>query len=248
MTKNHPCDWYSASLVWDMICPVTGLRILVVDDHRAFADALSAGLRACPDVQDVRIAASLSEARRDAMADEIDVAIVDVRLGDGSGIDLVRELARIAPAIRPVVVTAFPDSVTGAAAVLAGAYGFMGKDVAFEQLVETVRGAGRGESWFPPALLTSILRVLRNHREIHERLSGLSPREYEVLLLMVGGYDRTDIARTLYLSVNTVRSHVKNILAKLDVHSSLEAVSLALQAGVRPPPAAARPGQPVGQR
>jgi DNA-binding NarL/FixJ family response regulator len=231
-----------------MISLVTALRILVVDDHRAFADALSAGLRACAAVKTVRVASSLGEARREADPDEVDVAIVDVRLGDGSGIDLVRELSRSAPDIRAVVVTAFPDAVTGAAAILAGAYGFMGKDVAFDQLLEVVRGAARGESRFPPALLTSILRVLRNHREIHERLSGLSPREYEVLLLMVGGYDRTDIARSLYLSVNTVRSHVKNILAKLDVHSSLEAVSLALQAGVRPPPAADRPSEPAYHR
>jgi len=226
---------------------VTGLRILVVDDHRSFAEAVATGLRVRAEIDRVDIASSLAESRWALQQQPADVAVVDVRLGDGSGIDLVRELGRTSPEIRTVVVTAFPDAVTGAAAVLAGAYSFMGKDVAFDQLLEAVRGAARGESWFPPALLTSILRVLRNHRELHERLSGLSPREYEVLLLMVGGYDRTDIARTLYLSVNTVRSHVKNILSKLDVHSSLEAVSLALQAGVRPPPAAPLPnGASVG--
>ena len=105
-------------------------------------------------------------------------------------------------------------------------------------MVRAVRGAANGETWIPPRLLTAVLAELQaTHRTDGEdvRLRRLTDRERQVLACMMGGLDRARIANEMILSINTVRTHTQNILTKLEVHSSLEAVGLALQLGFRTP-------------
>lgn len=219
---------------------VKGLALLIVDDERALADAVARELNGHPRIATVDICESVADATRAVTNNDYHVALVDVRLADGDGITLVRDLAIVRPSMRCIVITGFADPTTGAAAIRAGAVGFLGKDISLEDLGSAVEVVAAGGTSFSPYLLAHILRVLRDQWRIETLLRALSAREYEVLILMVEGYSRSAIATALYLSLNTVRSHARSVFAKLGVHSSLEAVNLARRAGIRPTIGAAR--------
>lgn len=213
------------------------VRILVVDDHQVFSEALAALLNCEPDFLVVGTAATASTARSAAASLNPDVAVLDVELGESDGIELAGRLREDHPDLRVVCVTCLEDASRVVDAVKAGASAWVIKDASFEELASAIRGAIRGESWIPPRLLTGVLGHMQGTQkeanEYERRLSRLTDREHEVLRCMVSGLDRASIARRLFLSKNTIRTHTQNILAKLEVHSSLEAVALALRAGVR---------------
>lgn len=214
------------------------MRILIVDDQLAFAEAISVLLTQEDDFA-VVATVTTSGAAEDAMRRfQPDVALVDVELGEESGIELAIRLRELGPELQVLMVSCHQDAETICAAIRAGASGFVTKECAATDLVRAVRSLARHESWIPPRLLTSVLKELQesvSRPTLEEaRVDRLSKREREVLSLMVCGLDRSSIARRLYLSANTVRTHTQNVLSKLEVHSSLEAVSLAMRAGVRP--------------
>ncbi|MFF0425988.1 MULTISPECIES: LuxR C-terminal-related transcriptional regulator [unclassified Streptomyces] len=234
------------------------IRVLVVDDHRVFAESLAAALAAEPDV-DVAAAGSGPAALRclergAAEGRRFDVLLVDAELGAGpagsaravpedaegavDGISLVMGVRRAQPALRTVVLAEKDDPRRAALALQAGASGWVAKDCSLQRLLAVVRGVLRDETHLPPALLTGVLRELtaaRKHRTDSERLvESLTPREREVLRCMVAGLGRKAVAERLFLSPHTVRTHMQNVLGKLGVHSTLAAVALARRAGVGP--------------
>lgn len=243
---------------------VARIRVLVVDDHRIFAESLAAALAAEQDV-DVSAAGSGPAAMRalERAAGEgrrFDVLLIDADLGtvaaDGvpgqrvpgqegtptegavDGISLVAGVRSGQPAVRTVVLAERDDPRRAAAALQAGAGGWVAKDCSLSRLLAVIRGVLRDETHLPPALLTGVLRELtaaRKHRTESERLvESLTPREREVLRCMVAGLGRKAVAERLYLSPHTVRTHMQNVLGKLGVHSTLAAVALARRAGVGP--------------
>lgn len=218
------------------------VRVLFVDDHRVFVDAVSAVLEAAGDIEVVRRATTMAEAEALAASVRPDVVIVDVDLGREDGLLLTQRLRAEHPEIRVVVLTCHEDAATACAAVRAGASAFVPKVAAVQDLVQAIRGVQRGESWIPPSLLTAVLRALqapaREKSPEEQAIALLSAREQEVLALLAAGCDRATIARRLFVSQNTVRTHVQKVLAKLGVHSSLEAVGIALRAGLRGQPGA----------
>ncbi|RLU94688.1 DNA-binding response regulator [Streptomyces griseocarneus] len=260
------------------------IRVLVVDDHRIFAESLAAALAAEQDV-DVSAAGSGPAALRalERAAGEgrrFDVILVDADLGAaggegvpgqlrgpgigqdgaagaaghaahtahvahtahgegaGDGISLVAGVRTGHPSVRTVVLAERDDPRRAAAALQAGAGGWVAKDCSLSRLLAVIRGVLRDETHLPPALLTGVLRELtaaRKHRTESERLvESLTPREREVLRCMVAGLGRKAVAERLYLSPHTVRTHMQNVLGKLGVHSTLAAVALARRAGVGP--------------
>ncbi len=243
---------------------VVRIRVLVVDDHRIFAESLAAALAAEPDV-DVSAAGSGPAALRcleRAIAEgrRYDVLLVDADLGasasavqgvrpapsvqegnaDGlvDGISLVAGVRSGQPMVRTVVLAEKDDPRRAALALQAGASGWVAKDCSLSRLLTVIRGVLREETHLPPALLTGVLRELtaaRKHRTESERLvESLTPREREVLRCMVAGLGRKAVAERLFLSPHTVRTHMQNVLGKLGVHSTLAAVALARRAGVGP--------------
>lgn len=230
----HPSERCAAEPPRWIMALVDGLSVLLVDDQPALAEALSTILTDRREVALVEVAGEARVAKQKLLEREFDAALVDVRLGNCNGIDLVRDLQVSHPDLPVVVFTAWPDPITGADAVWAGAHGFSSKDVCVDELVMGLATVAAGGSWFPPNLLTQIHCVLREQWELASKLSSLSPRERDVLTLLVDGRSRAQIAELLYLSINTVRSHVRTVLRKLEVHSSLEAVGVALRAGIRP--------------
>lgn len=162
--------------------------------------------------------------------------VVDGRAVDG--ISLVGGVRSAQPGVRAVVLAERDDPRRAAAALQAGACGWVAKDCSLSRLLAVIRGVLRDETHLPPALLTGVLQEMtaaRKHRTESERLvESLTPREREVLRCMVAGLGRKAVAERLYLSPHTVRTHMQNVLGKLGVHSTLAAVALARRAGVGP--------------
>ena len=216
---------------------MTYTRVVVVDDHVTFAQALAARISVEPDLQVVAVAASAEDAERVVRAARPDIVTVDINLGADDGVHLTQRLHEIDPSTLPVVVSCIDDPHVVTAAVRAGALAWVAKDAPAAELIEVLRGVVEGQSSIPPHMLRTVLADLTaepvDGKQVEERLSGLSVREREVLQLMVDGLDARAMSGKLYISVNTARTHTQNVLRKLGVHSGLEAVSLALRMGMR---------------
>jgi PAS domain S-box-containing protein len=214
--------------------PVTGLRLLLVEEHAAVREAMAAALGAEPDVAEVRHAGSLAEAR--TMADDVDVAVIDLVLPDGSGADLIGDVRRRSPDAQALMITPRPDRAAAAVAVERGAAGVLSGETHLQELMAAIRRLRRGEPLMASAEVVELLRLAarRRERELEDRraLDRLTARERQVLQLMADGLDHHEAAARLHVSPRTQRNHVANILAKLRVHSQLQALLLALRYGV----------------
>ena len=211
------------------------VRLLIVDDHRVFGQGLEAVLGAEPDFEPMSVSQP-DQVIGVAAARRPDVVIMDIRLGAVSGIDLTRQLMTLPDPPVVVVLTAYSDAATVIGAVQAGAAGFVPKDASVEQLLSAVRAALSGGSWLPTELLSRLFAAWPAPAEAPQAklIRQLTAREREVLSLMVSGLDRNGIAARLRQSPNTVRTHIRNVTVKLGCHSALEAVAVALRAGLRP--------------
>ena len=209
------------------------VRILVVDDHSMFATSLGLALEREPGLVVLGTASTLAEARRWVATTPPDVLLIDHRLPDGLGGQALPELKALAPQMRVVLMSAAVDDTALVQAIENGAAGFLSKSATVEELVQAIRAAAAGEVLVSPALLARLLpRLSRDHVGAGP---DLTPREVEVLEVLSGGLSNADIAAELGISVNTVRNHVQNVLAKLGVHSKLEALAVAVREGIIDP-------------
>lgn len=206
------------------------MRVLVVDDHRTFAELLSLALDAEPDLECVGHAQTSAEALECAARLRPDVILMDLRLPDQDGISTTAELTSRDPDVKVLILTAHATSAEFSRAAAAGASGFLAKDGALTEVLTALRTAHRGSLVLPPTVVAAF------SASTVPRPSGpatnLSPRELEVLRLMGRGQDPRAIAKQLGVSLNTCRGYVKSILAKLEVHSQLEAVVSASRSGL----------------
>ena len=180
------------------------------------------------------------EQTRSALTERrFDLVLLDVELDGRDGIEFADEALSDHPDMRIVVVTAGRDESRIIEAVQIGVSGWVLKDEPIEHLLSVVWGALRGETWIPPRLLTYVLTELKSTQseraEQAARLATLSPREKQVLGCLAAGMSADAIAGQLFLSRNTIRTHVHNMLKKLHVHSALAAVALARRAGLSVP-------------
>jgi DNA-binding NarL/FixJ family response regulator len=201
------------------------IRILLVDDHAAFRQPLAFMLTREPDLAVVGQAGSLAEARHQLAG--VDVAVVDLGLPDGHGADLIRELLAVAPTAMILVLSASHDAREHAMAVEAGAAGVLHKSADLADVVAAVRRLGAGEPLLTPREVVALLRS--TDREV---MPALTPRERDVLGALAKGLTDKEIASRLYLSPETVRTHMVNILSKLGVHSRVQALLVALRQGL----------------
>jgi DNA-binding NarL/FixJ family response regulator len=206
------------------------IRVMVLDPARIFAEALAARLEQEPDLVVVAVPTGATDARRMLASGICDVALCDDRtalaLLDPSGD------GRRSPRPPHVVVLADRGDIALATVLVrAGAAAWVTKDQDGASLLATIRAAQRNETLIPPALLTYVLDELtvreRRERASADRLSVLTVREREILHLYGLGLGRAEVAARLGLSVNTVRTHVQNLLGRLEVHSTLAAVAIA---------------------
>jgi DNA-binding NarL/FixJ family response regulator len=221
---------------WSEASVVSTIRIVVVDDHQVFADALAGRLAEEPDFEIVGTATTGRAALALVATLQPDLVTLDAQLGTEDGVGVCAMMLRLRPDLHVVVVTDEDDTSRAVDAVRAGAQSWVAMETGIQALLDTIRGAVHGDSRFPPQLLGRVLPELvrgGTEQRVDDRLAGLTEREREILQCMVDGLDRRGIAQRLVLSVNTVRTHAQSVLAKLDVHSSLEAAAVALAAGMR---------------
>jgi DNA-binding NarL/FixJ family response regulator len=222
---------------------VEPITVLVVDRERAVAQVMARRLDAEPSLQVIGCAQTAPDAAQLAISQRPSVVVLDEAVAGRALDELARTITQPEVGAHLVVTSSAPDSQRAFEAVRVGAVAFLTKASGFDEMVRVIRGAVRGESWIPPSLLTGVLHAFRAQRagiDDDRRLQRLTGREREVLQLMVAGYGRARIAREMVVSVNTIRTHAQSILSKLEVHSSLEAVSVALQSGFDAPSADAR--------
>lgn len=208
-------------------------KLLIVDDHRVFCQGLEAVFRAEPDFEPVSVS-DPAAALGIVVSWQPDVVLMDLRLGEVSGVDLTRRMTGLPSPPAIVVLTAFADIAAALDAVRAGAVGFVPKNASVEQVIGAVRAAVLGGSWLPHEMLARLVVEQQDPVGTPHLIAQLTARERQVLSLMVSGLDRNGIAERLNQSPNTVRTHIRNVIVKLNCHSAIEAVAVGLRAGLRP--------------
>jgi NarL family two-component system response regulator LiaR len=212
------------------------VRVLVVDDHRMFAEALEFLLAGEEGMRIIASVGSGEEALDLARREPLDVALVDIDLPGIDGIELTRELRNLSSRTQVVIITAFQERDVMVRAMEAGACGFVPKTQAADGLIEIIRRAAAGEIVLPSGDIGALLRRLEwtgKPRSDAERLASLlTTREVQILQAIAQAKQTGEIARELSISPQTVQTHVKNILAKLGVHSKLEALTFGVREGL----------------
>jgi len=210
--------------------PETAVRVLIVEDHRMFAEALMRALARVPGVSVVGAVTSAAEATRAVRRTQPDVVLLDQQLPDGIGTQVAGTIRACNAGTRIVLVTGTHDDALVREAAAAGCSGFVLKSQSVGELVEVVGRVAQGDT----LALRAVPRELtaRINRTVRRNALGLSAREVEVLQLVAGGASIAGIAGQLNVSLHTVRNHVQSVIRKCGAHSKLEAVALALREGV----------------
>lgn len=220
----------------DAAGPVTPRCILLVDDHRVFADVLAMRLRAERSVARVEVAYSLTHARSVMSSFRPDLVLLDYHLGDESGLDLLDDLDGLPQRPAVLVLSGLNDTRFVVDALESGVQGWVSKDANFEVLVMAADEVLQEHMYLPPATIRPVVEQLlgeaRGQQPEPSFVDDLSRRELEVLRCLVSGMTRREVAARLYLSVNTVRTHVQNLLRQADEHSTLAMVAHARDLGV----------------
>src|SRR6266700_2113714 len=207
-----------------------GISVFIIDQERAFADALAARLEAEEDVEVVAAVQSRALDQCLIVGRHADLMILDGDLPEGAAIRLCNELHRREEPPRIIVLSCSSEAERIVDAVRAGAAAWVGKDESLQHLLRVIRGVAQGETWLPPARVGQVLQLLlqdqEQRRDSGRLLAALTVREREVLTCLAAGAGRLEVAEQLHLSSNTVRTHLQNLMAKLGVHSTLEAVAL----------------------
>ena len=206
------------------------VRVVLVDDHEILLESLFHLLSDQPGIEVTARARTAAEAVDACRAAPPDIVVMDYHLPDGDGIDTAQRIRAEHPAIKVLMLTAQNKESILLRAIEAGCAGFVTKDRAVAELLDAIRVVASGEAWIPPELVTRLLpRLKRTYRGV---VADLTPREIEVLRLAARGLANGAIAEELHISVNTARNHVQNAIAKLQAHSKLEAVAVAVREGI----------------
>ena len=210
------------------------LKVLIVDDHALFRRGLQMVLDGEPDLQVVGEAADGNQAIERAQELVPDVVLMDVRMPRRSGIEATRELRRLLPHVQIIMLTVSDEEADLYEAIKAGASGYLLKDLPIDEVASSIRAVHTGQSLISPTLASKLLTefaamVKRGETAQAVPHPRLTAREMEVLRLVARGMNNRDIARELFISENTVKNHVRNILEKLQLHSRMEAVVYAVR-------------------
>ena len=212
------------------------LRVMLVDDHEVVRGGIRAllecaeGLVVCAEAGSVREAVAVAERALP------DVIVMDVRLQDGSGIEATRDIRAKRPQTRVLMLTSFADDEALLASIMAGAAGYVLKQIGGGDLVRAIHTVGRGESLLDPAVTAGVLDRLRTGRLTvkDEKLARLSPQEERILSLVATGRTNRQIGEELQLAEKTVKNYVSSVLTKLEVARRAEAAAYLARHGEPP--------------
>jgi two-component system response regulator DevR len=202
-------------------------RLLVVDDHEVVRQGLAALLDRREAFQVVAEAGTVAEALEMTRRFEPDIVVMDVRLPDGSGIEACREIRAEFPGTRVVMLTSYPDEEAVLSAIVAGASGYLLKQIRARDLVAGLEAVGRGESLLDPAVTEKVLERVRKIAtgQFTDELSALTAQEQKILLLVAEGKTNKEIAQDIFLSDKTVKNYVSSILSKLNLERRAQAAA-----------------------
>jgi DNA-binding NarL/FixJ family response regulator len=200
---------------------------MLVDDHEIVRDGIKAALDPEPDIVVTSQAGSVREAIDEADRTRPDVVVMDVRLADGSGIEATREIRAAHPEIKVLMLTSFADDEALFASIMAGASGYVLKQVRPGELLRAIRAVGAGDSLLDPGVTTTVLERLRRGKHLmqDEKLARLSPQEERILGAIADGKTNRQIGEELRLAEKTVKNYVSSILSKLEVARRAEAAA-----------------------
>jgi DNA-binding NarL/FixJ family response regulator len=224
-------------------------RVLVVEDDPQMREFFAASVSRCTELQLAGSVGTVAEAKAwlDDDANTVEVLLTDLGLPDGSGLEVIRHATRLHPRCEPLVISMFGDEDNVLASIEAGALGYIHKDSAPDDIAQTILEMLGGASPISPMIARKVLSkyvsskaaapVIKKELAELPRAALLSPREQKVLELIARGFSYAEIARLQAVTVHTVQTHIKNLYAKLSVHSKNEAVFEASRLGLLPPPA-----------
>ncbi|MDP9240746.1 MAG: response regulator transcription factor [Actinomycetota bacterium] len=210
------------------------IRVLVVDDHALFRRGLEMVLEQEPDIEVVGEAGDGSQAVQKSIETAPDIVLMDVRMPRGSGIEACLAIKEAVPSAKIIMLTISDEELDLYEAIKAGATGYLLKEISIEEVASAIRAVQNGQSLISPSMASKLLTefaimVKRGDEKEQVPTPRLTDREMEVLRLVARGLNNRDIAKELFISENTVKNHVRNILEKLQLHSRMEAVVYAVR-------------------
>ena len=213
---------------------VEPIRVLVVDDHALFRRGLQMVLEQEPDIEVVGEASDGSEAVQKASDTLPDIVLMDVRMPRGSGIEACMAIKEVVPTTRIVMLTISDEEADLYEAIKAGAAGYLLKEISIDEVASAIRAVHGGQSLISPSMASKLLTefasmIKRTDDRQQVPMPRLTDRELEVLKLVARGLNNREIAKELYISENTVKNHIRNILEKLQLHSRIQAVAYAVR-------------------
>jgi DNA-binding NarL/FixJ family response regulator len=207
------------------------ISVFLLDDHEIVRRGVRELIEAEPGLTVVGEASTAAEALQRIPAVRPDVAVLDVRLPDGSGVEVCREVRSQLPGLACLMLTSFSDDDALFEAIMAGASGYVLKQIRGNDLVTAIRRVARGESLLDPTVTSKVLHRLRHPSEEDERLAKLTPQERKILDLIAEGATNRQIGSELHLAEKTVKNYVSNMLMKLGMSRRTEAAVFAVKAG-----------------
>jgi len=205
----------------------TTIRVFLLDDHEIVRRGLHDLLESEGDIEIVGESSSAREATARIPALRPDVAVLDARLPDGSGIDVCRDVRSADPSIKALILTSYDDDEALFAAIMAGAAGYVLKQIGAGDLVDSVRRVAAGQSLIDPQLMARVLERVRSGPPEHEELAGLTEQERKILALIAEGMTNRQIGERMHLAEKTVKNYVSSILSKLGLERRTQAAVLA---------------------
>ena len=199
------------------------IRVFLLDDHEIVRRGIADLLQAEDDLVVVGEAGTVAEALARIPAAAPNVAVLDARLPDGSGIEVCRDIRSMAPDVRCLILTSYDDNDAIFAAVMAGAAGYLLKEIRGTSLVDAIRQVAAGRSLMDPAVTERLLSRLRDGEPQDQRLASLTEREREVLVLISDGLTNREIGERLFLAEKTIKNYVSGLLAKLGMQRRTQA-------------------------
>ncbi|MBQ1026769.1 response regulator transcription factor [Micromonospora sp. C95] len=203
------------------------IRVFLLDDHEVVRRGLADLLHASGDIEVVGESGSAPEAARRIPALRPDVAILDARLPDGNGIDVCRDVRAVDSSIKGLILTSYEDDEALFAAIMAGASGYVLKQIRGTDLVDAVRRVAAGQSLLDPAITTRVLDRIRSGVEQPRELQALTEQERRILEYVAEGLTNREIASRMFLAEKTVKNYVSSVLAKLGLERRTQAAVLA---------------------
>jgi two-component system, NarL family, response regulator DevR len=203
------------------------IRVFLLDDHEVVRHGLRDMLEREGDIQVVGESGLSVEATHRIPALRPDVAVLDARLPDGSGIDVCRDVRSVDPSIQALILTSFEDDEALFAAIMAGAAGYILKQIRGTDLVDAVRRVASGQSLLDPAVTQRVLERIRRGPDQPDELRSLTEQERRILALVAEGLTNREIAARMFLAEKTVKNYVSSLLAKLGLERRTQAAVLA---------------------